>query len=522
MKSPLSSRRVCVTRPLGSSKGLIRRLRAFGAETLETPAIAVRPPDSWSRLDRALRRLDDFDAIIFTSANGVNGFFDRAGRVLPGRPRRPDRVFAVGSKTAAALAKRGWRGAELPERFEGEALAGRLGRVRAWNILIPRAAVAREILPRSLRAAGARVTVAPVYRTTPDAAGLAELAKAARSQSVDWVTFTSASTVRETRRALGRRAFSELFQTARAASIGPVVSAALRAAGVEPAVEANPYTTDALAAAIARFCRPEPAAALRLTLTRALREAGIIVKRHFKKVRAKRKGGWRANLITAADLAAEQKILDVILARFPEHDFLAEERAPRKGGSEYSWVVDPIDGTTNYAHGFPASCVSIGLTHRGRPLMGGIYDPSRDELFFAERGKGATLNGKRIRVSRAARVSEALLMTGFAYDRDKRANFYLRIVGEFLKRSHGIRRSGSAALDLAWTAAGRIDGYWEFHLNPWDVAAGRLIVEEAGGRVSDFSGKPWGRLEEWGRQTLASNGRVHAEMLRLLKEYASN
>jgi myo-inositol-1(or 4)-monophosphatase len=516
MAKPLRGRRICVTRPRGTGKSLLSKLKSFGADALDTPAIKTVPPASWKVLDAALKRLGEFDAVLFTSANAVDAFFERARRILDRAPKRPNRVFAVGTKTASALSKRGWRVTGLPEKFEGGSLAKRLGRVGGKSILIPRAAVAREILPRTLRRAGAKVVVAPAYRTAADRAGLKAFAREARA-GLDWVTFTSASTVDRTRAALGDAGFRTLFERARAASIGPVSSTALRKAGVEPAVEANPYTTDALAAGIVRFCAPEPPPALRATLKRALHEAGKIVRRHFNKVRARRKGGWRANLITAADLAAEQKILDVILARFPSHDFLAEERAPRRGGSEYTWVIDPIDGTTNYAHGYPASCVSIGLVHRGLPIMGGIYDPSRDELFFAERGKGATLNGKRIRVSRAKRVSEALLMTGFAYDRDKRADFYLGIVREFLKNSHGIRRSGSAALDLAWTAAGRIDGYWEFHLNPWDVAAGRLIVEEAGGTVSDFSGKPWGDLKTWGKQTLASNGRIHAQMVRRLK-----
>jgi myo-inositol-1(or 4)-monophosphatase len=253
----------------------------------------------------------------------------------------------------------------------------------------------------------------------------------------------------------------------------------------------------------------------REVLRRALLRAGGVLSRRFGKVGYRRKG--RADLITVADLESQKTILDAIRKDFPGDDYKAEEDEVKLTGAEYLWVIDPLDGTTNFAHGYPASCVSIGVLRRGEPALGGVYDPSRRELFLAEKGKGATLNGRRVRVTGVRRVPDALMITGFAYDRAERPDFYLKRFKAFLTASHGVRRSGSAALDMAWIAAGRADGYWEFRLNPWDVAAGWLLVLEAGGKVTDFSGKPWKTLAAMGAQTLASNGRVHAEMLRILR-----
>ena len=174
----------------------------------------------------------------------------------------------------------------------------------------------------------------------------------------------------------------------------------------------------------------------------------------------------------------------MVLKRFPDHDFLTEERAPRASGSDYVWVVAPIDGTVNYAHAFPHACASVAVVRRGVAVAGGIYDPFRDELFFAERGRGATLNGRPLKVGKAARLGDALLITGFAYDRHLRAAEYAGYVRRFLERAQDLRRSGSAALDLA-VAAGPSTATG-VRLNPWDVAAGRLLVEEAGGMVTDF------------------------------------
>jgi len=253
----------------------------------------------------------------------------------------------------------------------------------------------------------------------------------------------------------------------------------------------------------------------RAVLIDALRRSGRVLKRRFGKVGYREKG--RANLITVADLESQRAVLGAIRRAYPDDDYKAEEDEVKLTGAEYLWLVDPLDGTTNYAHSYPASCVSIGVLRRGRPVLGGIYDPSRDELFLAEKGKGTTLNGRRIRVSKPRRVADSLLITGFAYDRAKRPDFYLKRFKVFLTRSHDVRRSGSAALDMAWIAAGRADGFWEFKLNPWDVAAGWLLVQEAGGKVTDFSGKDWRDPATIGVETLATNGRVHAEMLRILR-----
>jgi len=253
----------------------------------------------------------------------------------------------------------------------------------------------------------------------------------------------------------------------------------------------------------------------RAALLDALHRAGRVLERNFGKVTYRQKR--RADLITAADLESQKQILSVIRRAFPGDDYKAEEDEVRLTGAEHVWVIDPLDGTTNYAHGYPASCVSIGVLRRGRPVLGGVYDPSRRELFVAEKGRGATMNGRRLRATATPRVADSLLITGFAYDRAERPDFYLARFKAFLTRAHDVRRSGSAALDMAWIAAGRADGFWEFKLNPWDVAAGWLLVEEAGGTVTDFSGRTWKTLGEMGAQTLATNGRVHAEMLRILK-----
>ena len=253
----------------------------------------------------------------------------------------------------------------------------------------------------------------------------------------------------------------------------------------------------------------------RAVLLDALRRSGRVLKRRFGKVGYREKG--RADLVTVADLESQRAALGAIRRAFPGDDYKAEEDEVKLTGAEYLWLVDPLDGTTNYAHGYPASCVSIGVLRRGRPFLGGIHDPSRDELFLAEKGKGATLNGRRIHVSTPRRVADSLLITGFAYDRARRADFYLAPFKAFLTRSHDVRRSGSAALDMAWIAAGRADGFWEYKLKPWDVAAGWLLVQEAGGMVTDFSGRAWGDPATIGAETLATNGRVHTEMLRILR-----
>jgi myo-inositol-1(or 4)-monophosphatase len=252
---------------------------------------------------------------------------------------------------------------------------------------------------------------------------------------------------------------------------------------------------------------------LRSTILRA----GKVLTRRFGKVTYKQKR--RADLLTIADLESQRTILDAIRKSFPQDDYKAEEDEVKLTGAEHLWIIDPLDGTTNYAHSYPAACVSIGVLKKGKAFLAGIYDPFRKELFLAQAGKGTTLNGKRLGVSKTDRIKNSLLITGFAYDRAENADYYLSFFKDFMTRSHDIRRSGSAALDLAWIAAGRADGFWEFKLNPWDVAAGMLLVEEAGGRVTDFNGKSWSDWREMGKETLATNGLVHQEMLSILKRH---
>lgn len=248
-------------------------------------------------------------------------------------------------------------------------------------------------------------------------------------------------------------------------------------------------------------------------LRQALAEAGEIHRRGARQSFSISHKGV-VDIVTTVDHAAEKKILRVLQGTFPDHGFLMEESGLHASSSRYRWVVDPLDGTVNFAHGIPVSCVSIGLEKDGQVLMGGVYDPFRDELFIAVRGKGATLNGKKIHVSKTEKLINSVLATGFPYDRTKKAAFYLSFVEKFMKQTQGLRRLGAAALDMAYVAAGRFEGYWEFNIKPWDSAAGQLLVEEAGGRVTDFRGKPYTLADT--SQTLASNGRVHAAMLRLL------
>ncbi len=255
----------------------------------------------------------------------------------------------------------------------------------------------------------------------------------------------------------------------------------------------------------------------RKILLEALSAGAEVLKKKFRKVSFRYKG--RANLVTEADVLSQKAILAVIRRFAPLHDYQAEENAVRNTGSLFRWVIDPLDGTTNYAHGYPASCVSIALLFKDQPIFGGVYDPFREERFIAEKGRGAFLNGKKISVSKIKSLKESLLITGFAYDRHRHSHFYVERLRKFLLASHDIRRSGSAALDLAWIACGRADGFWEFRLNPWDVAAGWLLVEEAGGKVTDFSGKRWSNPKVFGPQTLASNGRIHSEMLSFFKGF---
>lgn len=220
------------------------------------------------------------------------------------------------------------------------------------------------------------------------------------------------------------------------------------------------------------------------------------------------------DLVTEADKASEKMIVSRLRDEFPEHDIVGEEGTRDATGSDYRWYVDPLDGTTNFAHGYPVFCVSLGLEYNGGLLAGVLYDPTRDEMFTAEKGLGAELNGHAIQVSKTTTLSESLLATGFpSHKRHKNPNIHF--YHQLTLRSHGIRRAGSAALDLANVAAGRYDGFWEFNLNAWDTVAGVLLVQEAGGTVTRFDGGPW-RIDS--KETLASNGLLHDELMRNFKE----
>jgi myo-inositol-1(or 4)-monophosphatase len=246
------------------------------------------------------------------------------------------------------------------------------------------------------------------------------------------------------------------------------------------------------------------------TMAEIAREAGALLMEYFQrqvKVKVEYKG--EADLVTAADRSSEVLIRERIKQHWPNHDVLGEEQGLVDTGSDYRWYVDPLDGTTNFAHGFPVFSVSLGLEHRNRMIAGVVYDPTRDELFAAEQGSGAYLNQERIRVSKTANLAECLVATGFpSHKRHKNPNIYF--YHQITLRTHGVRRAGSAALDLCCVACGRFDGFWEFNLNPWDTAAGVLIVEEAGGKVTDFHG---GAFQLNSRETLATNGAVHAPLL---------
>jgi myo-inositol-1(or 4)-monophosphatase len=243
------------------------------------------------------------------------------------------------------------------------------------------------------------------------------------------------------------------------------------------------------------------------------REAGSLLARLFKgpqEISYKRP----SDLVTEADRRSEALIVERLHRHFPGHAVVGEEGGGQRIASDYCWYVDPLDGTTNFAHGFPVFCVTLGLAYRGEVIAGVVYDPTRDELFTAERGAGAYLDSQRIHVSHTASLSESLLATGFppfASNHDLNIQFYFR----FTLLSHGIRRAGSAALDLCTVAAGRFEGFWELKLNPWDKAAGSLLVTEAGGRVTDLTGRPFSLQ---GDEIFASNGLIHNEMITLFSE----
>lgn len=219
------------------------------------------------------------------------------------------------------------------------------------------------------------------------------------------------------------------------------------------------------------------------------------------------------NLVTDIDLASERAIVERLRAVGPDHSIVAEEGSAHEGASAYRWFIDPLDGTTNYAHRFPFFCVSIGLQYEKDMVLGVVYDPVRDELFTAVRGAGAWCNARRLAVSRTSDLNASLLVTGFAYDAQEATNANFHHFATMSGFVQGIRRTGSAALDLCYVAAARSDGFWELNLSPWDTAAGMVLVEEAGGRVTDFGGAPF---SPYGTRVVASNGAIHGAMLAVL------
>jgi myo-inositol-1(or 4)-monophosphatase len=245
---------------------------------------------------------------------------------------------------------------------------------------------------------------------------------------------------------------------------------------------------------------------------RAARAAGKIHLKRLSRITVNRKSN-SIDLVTEADRESEAAVIEIIHRSFPTHAILAEESGASTHQSDHRWIIDPLDGTTNFAHGYPQFCVSIAYEMRGRVQLGVVFDALKKECWVAQRGKGAQLNGKPIRVSTTPNLGASLLCTGFPYDRRERRRFYLSFWEEFMTRVQGVRRTGSAALDLVYVASGRIDGFWEFGLKAWDVAAGALIVEEARGRVTNMDGST---LDMDAANILATNGRVHSEMVEVI------
>jgi len=249
------------------------------------------------------------------------------------------------------------------------------------------------------------------------------------------------------------------------------------------------------------------------TAIQAAKAAGAIQKKNYEK---KHKIDFKGeiNLVTETDQACEKLILKILRKNHPDHDILTEETGAHLKGSEYKWIVDPLDGTTNYAHGYPCFCVSIALEHRGKIIVGVVYHPLLDELFWSIRGRGAYLNKKKIHVSPIKQPKRALLATGFAYNVHTTKNDNLNHFRNFLKTVQAVRRDGAAAIDISYIACGRFDGFWEMGLKPWDIAAAGLILEEAGGRITMFDGN---RLDIYGDNVVASNGFIHRAMVGILQ-----
>ncbi|MGH2567481.1 MAG: inositol monophosphatase family protein [Bacteroidota bacterium] len=244
-------------------------------------------------------------------------------------------------------------------------------------------------------------------------------------------------------------------------------------------------------------------------------DAGRFLKRNIGRIKhIDRKLGQETNLVTEIDRKAEEMIIEKIRKRYHHHDFLGEEFGGHEKKSEFKWIIDPLDGTTNFTHGLPIFCVSVGLERRGELILGVVYDPNFDELFTAEKGRGSFLNNRRLHVSNTKRLGESLLVTGFPYDIGSKTDSIVVHFENFLKEAQAVRRLGSAALDLCYVAAGRFDGYWEHSLNPWDMAAGVLLVQEAGGKYTDLKGFP---STIYQKSVLATNGMLHDRMVEVLR-----
>ena len=255
---------------------------------------------------------------------------------------------------------------------------------------------------------------------------------------------------------------------------------------------------------------------MKKTAIKAAKEAGkIIMDYYLRDVDAISKKNTY-DLVTKADMDAENKIISIIKDKFPEHSLLTEESGEERNKSDYCWIIDPLDGTNNFYHKFPMFCVSIALYKKGKPIIGIVFDPIKKELFYAEVNKGAFLNDKQINVSNANSLNKSLLALGFYYERGSLMRKSLVQMKKFFYENiHGIRRTGSAALDLCYTACGRFDGYWELKLNPWDYAAGSLILTEAGGVITDVQGKKYNLMMG---NVAASNGKIHKYMMKILKQ----
>lgn len=253
---------------------------------------------------------------------------------------------------------------------------------------------------------------------------------------------------------------------------------------------------------------------LRDVLMSAVKAGGEVIAHYFDGVFKIENKTTINDLVTEVDKHAEKAIIDIIKATYPTHSIISEEVGELMQESDYAWIIDPIDGTVNFAHAIPICCVSIGLRHKGQMILGAVYNPIMKELFFAEKGKGAFLNDMKISVSKKSDFKKACLVTGFPYKWPKTYEHPIKVFERFIMEGLPVRRLGSAAIDLCWVACGRFDGFWEYNLNPWDIAAGYLIVEEAGGTITNFDGDPY-NVDD--KETLATNGIIHDAMLKLIR-----